>query len=159
MDNVIPIRKAPEHLYEAVVQVWEDFAAGRIDGGRQDGCISYDRLGAEAWSRLPADRRTGEYPHLLTAYVTRVLEEREHVQRQNEPFNLAELIVRTEYSYAGVLGDPAAMDDDQLDMLTGDVIAQLTANDLMTALRQALRLASPVVLQQALDAEQARAAT
>lgn len=159
MDNVTPLRKPPTGLCEAVEQVWADYNAGRLDGGRQGEGITHERLGFEAWMRLPDEQRTNDYLFALGAYAAKVLDEQRHRDQQDRPFDVADLIVGIEYSLAGELADPSRMDADSLDFLTGEVIASIPATEVLVALGQALAYAIPVVLREALARQQQRQAT
>jgi len=157
MGDVTPLRKPPANLYEAVEQVWADFAAGRLEQKPEQG-ITSELIGFEAWMRLAQSQRTNDVLFALGAYADRVLDETRHREQAGQPFNLADLIVRTEYSYAGMLGDPDTMAADEIDCLTADVLAAIPATEILAALKQALRHAVPAVLKAELLAEQTRAA-
>lgn len=64
-------------------------------------------------------------------------------------FDLAALIVDTDYSYAGVLSRPDDLDEEGLAVLVDDVMGAIAALDMVDALRQALRLCVPGVLRAA----------
>jgi hypothetical protein len=61
-------------------------------------------------------------------------------------FNLADLIIRNEYSYAGAIGDAGSLDPEMIDISVDDVMKAIPADQLAEALRQALRVAIPAAI-------------
>jgi hypothetical protein len=124
------------------------FEEWRASAGRDD-TIEVEVLGSIAWNSVDDQGRREMLQRALGAYASRVLEDRRHRERAGKPFNLADLIECVEYSYVGVLGDGSGMTTEDAAMTADDVIAQIPATEILAALRQALILAIPVALAQA----------
>lgn len=138
IDEIVVAEQRADHpLFDEYLRVLEDHEGVPL-GTVEVAQLALHRLGRPARDRTDAVH--------AEAHIRRLSDEVSHKIAARKPFDLRHLIVDTDYSYAGVLSDPDTLAGEELEIEVDDVLRGIPAAEIITALKQALTIAIPVVI-------------